>query len=273
MNKGLFLLLKGAPNSGKSVAALSFPDPITLDFDRKGSAVAKKHFSGTNWENRYKTFNNVFELSDWMKPYLTGMAFPHETLILDTVTSLSTLVLGSIDKTKGTDVIEMMKQLTKSDTVEVMGIDYYNSEANFFERWFLSNIKVLWTRDGFPNHVILNAHEYTVESAPDLKTKLVTRTKSILTAGRKSAVLIPKAFDEEYVIKMTRPVMGDTLNRVKYLCYTSVNQDEDARTCYPFPEVIDFTNKSLYAELDKVAGWEKSREKENASIAKADGLH
>lgn len=260
MSKGLFALFKSAPNCGKSVGALSFPDPFVLDFDRKMPSVGEKHFPGKVFN--YKTFDDVFQLSDWMMPFMTGVVFPHETLIVDTVTSLTTICLRSVDKTKGKDVPTMMKHLSKGSvgseeaTVEVMGIDYYNSEANFFERYFMDNLKILWAREGNPKHVIVNAHEITVESAPDLRTKMVTRTKSILTAGRKTAAFIPKAFDEEYVFKLVRPVLGDTLNKAKWTCITSVNQDEDARTCIKdLPEVIDFTNKSLYDEINKYAKW------------------
>lgn len=258
--KGIFALFKGPPNSGKSVAALSFPGAFVFDFDRKMPTVAEKHFPGKvfNWQ----TWDTVFGLSDFMKGWLTAssggpLACPYETLIVDTVTSLSTTVLRSLDKTKGTDVVSMMQHVTKSDTIEVMGIDYYNAESNFFERWFMDNLKILWAREGNPKHVIVIAHEMIVESAPDLKTGAIKRTSSILTAGKKAAVYIPKCFDEEYVFRLSRPTMGDTLNKTKRLCVTSVDENEDARTCYNFPAVIDFSNKSLYDELNKIAKWEE----------------
>lgn len=260
--KGLFSLFKGAPNSGKSVGALSFPGAFVFDFDRKMPTVAEKHFPGKQFA--WESFDDVFALSDFLKPWMSSTpggptSCPHETLIIDTVTSLSTIVLRSVDKTKGTDVPEMMRKLSSdragTKTLEVMGIDYYNAEANFFERYFIDNLKILWAREGNPKHIIVIAHEVTVESAPDLKTGMVKTTKSILTAGRKPAAQIPKSFDEEYVFKLERPMIGDSLNKTKRLCITTPDRDEDARSCYPFPEVIDFTNKSLYDELNKVALW------------------
>lgn len=250
---GLFALFKGAPNTAKSGAAYSFPNPFVFDFDRKMPTVAIKHFPDKefNWE----CFDDVFQISSFLKPWMEGKSCPYETLIVDTVTSLSTLCLRSVDKTKGTDVIKQMQTLVGTNkTVEVMGYDYYNAEANFFERYFMDNLKILWAREGNPKHVIVIAHEITVESAPDIRTGLVKTTKSIVTAGRKVAAFIPSRFDEEYVFKIELPPFGaDPKEKNKRICITS--NKEDARTAYNFPEVIDFTNKSLYDILNDTAHW------------------
>lgn len=261
--KGLFALFKGAPNTGKSVAAYSFPNVFVFDFDRKMPTVAQKHFPEKvfNW----KAFEDVYSLSDFLKPWLLpkdlgGTVCPYETLVVDTVTSLSTICLRSVDITKGTNVVEMMKTLSKTKSgeksVEVMGYDYYNAEANFFERYFMDNLKILWAREGNPRHIIVIAHEVTVESAPHISTGVIKTTKSIVTAGRKCAAFIPKCFDEELVFKLERPIMGDTLTKTKRNCITNTDMDEDARTCYPFPDIVEFSNKSLYEELNKYAHWD-----------------
>lgn len=251
--KGLFALFKGPPNTAKSGAALSFPGAFVFDFDRKMPTVAMKHFPGKKiaWE----CFDDVFSLSDFLLPWMTGSPCPYETLIVDTVTSLSTTVLRSVDKTKGTNAVELMRQKTKSDTVEVMGFDYYNAEANFFERYFIDNLKILWAREGNPKHVIVIAHEITVESAPDMRTGVIKKVKSIVTAGRKTAAYIPKAFDDEFVFSTERPAFGDSLSKTKRICVTSPNIEETARTSYNFPEQIDFTDKSLYDLLNEHAKW------------------
>ncbi len=267
-NKGLFALFKGKPNTAKSGAAYSFPNPFILDFDRKMPTVAMKHFPGKefNWEN----FDDIYALSDWMQSYLEPKfikhvsgemrentkhkEFPYETLIVDSVTSLSTLVLTSVDKTKGTNVIEMMKKVNpQSGTIDVMGIDYYNNETNFFERYFMNMLKTLWSREGNPKHVIVIAHEMVVDSAPDLKTKVVTTTKSILTAGRKAAVFIPSRFDDEYVFETEPPSFGDKISLPRRKVFTS-NKDQ-ARSSYKFPVEIDYTDKSLYDILNATAKW------------------
>ncbi len=259
---GIFLLEKGQPNTGKSAAALSFPNPFVFDFDRKMPTVARKHFPGKkiDWE----CFDDVYCLSDFIQPWLlnpetnpNARECPYETLIVDSVTSLSTLVLTSLDKTKGTNVVQMMQHLYTSKTgeksVEVMGIDYYNSETNFFERYFMNTLKMLWSRPGNPKHVIVLAHEMKVESAPDMKTGAIRITNSILTAGRKAAVFIPSRFDDEYYfIKETQGV-GSQLAKDHYICITSGK--DNARCGYKFPREINFTDKSLYDELNKVAKW------------------
>lgn len=261
INHGLFGLFKGRPNTGKSDAALSFPNPFVFDFDRKMPTVAQKHFPGKriDWE----TFDDVFSLSKFIEPWLlpsSNVNFvqcPYETIIADSVTALSTLVLTSLDKTKGTDVVKMMQHKQISSTgaisVEVMGIDYYNSESNFFERYFMNTLKMLWSRPGNPKHVILLAHEMVVESAPDMKTGAVRITNSILTAGRKAAVFIPSRFDDEYLFYKDTQGAGSQLAKDHYICRTA--NVGDARCGYKFPATIDFTDKSLYDELSKVAKW------------------
>lgn len=260
-SKGLFGLFKGQPNSGKSNAALSFPNPFVFDFDRKMPTVSKKHFPNkkVDWE----CFDDVYALSNFIQPWLLPkdnvnfVQCPYETLIVDSVTSLSTLVLTSLDKTKGTDVIKMMQNAQRSASgavsVEVMGIDYYNSESNFFERYFMNTMKILWSREGNPKHVIVLAHNMRVESAPDMKTGAVRITDSILTAGRKAAVFIPSRFDDEYVFDKRTEGLGSQLAKDKYYCITKGK--ENARAGYAFNSEYDFTDRSLYDELNKIAKW------------------
>lgn len=255
VNFGLFGLFKGQPNSGKSVGALSFPNAFVFDFDRKMPVVANKHFPGKkiDWE----CFDDVYALSNYIQPWLLPVGHvnyvqcPYETLIIDSVTKLSTLVLLSLDKTKGTNVIQMMQHKQVSSTgavsVEVLGIDYYNSETNFFERYFMNTLKILWSRPGNPRHVIVLAHDMQVESAPDLKTGAIRITNSILTAGRKAAVFIPACFDDEYVFTRRTEGLGSMIAKDHYICRTA--NKENARSGYNFPETIDFTDKSLYEEL------------------------
>lgn len=252
-DKGLFALFKGAPNTAKSGAAYSFPNPFVFDFDRKMPTVALKHFPKKefNWE----VFDDVYKVSDFLKPWMEGKVCPYETLIIDTVTSLSTLCLCSVDKTKGTNVIQMMqhKQIGKGGavSVEVMGFDYYNAEANFFERYFMECLRILWAREGNPKHVIVIAHEISREQS-NMITGITTVTKTIVTAGTKVAAFIPSRFDEEYVFESRKPPLGQTGDN-RRICITQ--NGENARTAHKFPKEIDFTDKSLYDELNKVAHW------------------
>jgi len=251
---GLFALFKGAPNTAKSGAAYSFPNAFVFDFDRKMPTVAIKHFPEKefNWE----CFDDVYKVSDFLEPWMNGKkTCPYETLIIDTVTSLSTLCLCSVDKTKGTDVIKMMqhKQVGKGGaiSVEVMGFDYYNAEANFFERYFMECLRILWAREGNPKHVIVIAHEISREQS-NMITGITTITKTIVTAGTKVAAFIPSRFDEEYVFESEKPQLG-TVGDNKRICITQ--NGDNARTAYKFPKRIDFTDKSLYDILGKDAKW------------------
>jgi len=276
--KGLFALFKGAPNTAKSGAAYSFPNPFVFDFDRKMPTVAIKHFP--NKEFNWECWDDVYALSDFMKPWLETeftdkekkfrnpnfVQCPYETLIVDTVTSLSTICLCSVDKTKGTNVVKMLQTAQHgkngSVSVEVMGYDYYNGEANFFERYFMEKLRTLWAREGNPKHIIVIAHEISKEQT-DINGN-VTITKTIVTAGAKVAAFIPSRFDEEYRFQSEKPKLGE-VGDAKRVCITCNN--ETARTAYRFPKVIDFTEKSLYDELNKVAKWDELK----SSITVPDG--
>lgn len=249
---GLFAIFKGAPNTRKSTAAFSFPNAYVMDFDRKMPVVAVSRYPGR--EIVWDTFDSVFEVSDKLRPWLSGIPCPYETIIIDTVTSLSTTCLRSIDQTKGTDVVELLKKKGVKGDVDSLGFDYYKGEMQFFERYFIDNLKILWAREGNPKHIILIAHELTTEST-NILTGKVTRKSTIVTAGEKVATFIPKNFDDEYVFKIERPVLGDSLSTVKSLCITSTTIDEDARNTLNLPETINFTGKSLYEELNKFAHW------------------
>lgn len=249
---GLFGLFIGESGAGKSTAALSFPNSYTLDFDKKMPTVGMKHFPGKRLD--WDVFADVFQVSDKLSEWY-NKGCPYETVIIDSITSLSTTCLNSVGKTKHEDVIKQMGTLTKSGTLELMGIDYYNAEANFFERYFLDMLRTLWAREGNPKHIILTAHVVKVDSAPDLKTKIITTTKSIVTAGRKVAAFIPTRFDEVYRFGWELPSLGDNLSRPKNICITSALGEDNAKTAFKFPERIEFSGKSLYDEMCKYTNW------------------
>ena len=79
--------------------------------------------------------------------------------------------------------------------IEMFGFDYYNFETKFIKH-VMDVLQYLWSRDGNPKHVLLLAHVITVESAPDIKTKLVTKTRSIVTAGRAVGPYVMAQYNE-----------------------------------------------------------------------------
>lgn len=256
-NPGVFALFKGEPNSGKSTCALSFPGAYVFDFDRKMPTIAMKHFR--NQEIHWDTFDSIFPVSDKLKEF--QVSCPYETIIVDSVTSLSTLVLNSIGDVKGENVMSMLQRAkdTKlkpgevNKKVEVMGIDYYNAESNFFERYFLDVLKLLWAKPGYPNNVIVLAHIIKYDSSPDLKTKVVTTTKTLVTAGKKVAAFILSRFDEDYTFVLESEPFTNT--GTKRICQTVPLDDNQSRNAINLPEKIDFTNNpnfySIYKEFLK----------------------
>jgi AAA domain len=244
---GLFALFKGESGSGKSVAALSFPGAYVFDFDKKMPAIARKHFPGK--EIHYDTFKNIFEVAEKLSEFRN--ICPYETLINDSVTSLVNMTLNTIGEAKGERVVDMLRTLSKKGNIELMSIDYYNGETNFIQRFWIDALKSLWSQEGNPKNVLTIAHVLTVDSAPDLKTKLVTRTRSIVTAGRKVAAYIPTQFDEVYHFAFERPDLGEINPKIKRICKTESVDEDYAKTAYRIPATIDFTDKSLYDELTK----------------------
>lgn len=136
----------------------------------------------------------------------------------------------------------------------MMSIDYYNGETNFIKLYWLDAIKALWSRAENPKHVLVSAHIVESESEPDLKTKIVTRTRTIVTAGKKVAAHIPTEFDEAYHFAHEQPDMGDV--KPKHVVLTSNFGEDFAKTAYNFPRKMDFTDKSFYDILCQYTDFE-----------------
>jgi hypothetical protein len=130
----------------------------------------------------------------------------------------------------------------------MMGIDYYSAEDRFCT-YFIDKLKTLWARASNPRHVIVVAHVVQVDSAPDLKTKVITRTRSIVSKGRKFAAWLPTGFDNVYIFGRQLPDMGEINQTVKRIIKTEAFGEDSAKCSYNFPETIEFTNGSLYDKL------------------------
>ncbi len=242
--KGLLAIFKGESGEGKSVAALSFPNAYIFDFDQKMPSIAQKHFPDKTcyWD----TFEDIFEIDKALQELLTHC--PYETLIIDSITGLVNIVMNSVGQVKRESVPDILARTTKSGSIEMMGIDYYSAEDRFCT-YFVDKMKLLWARDGNPKHVIFTAHVVTVESSPDLKTKLVTRTRSIVSKGKKFAAWLPTGFDNVYIFGRQLPDLGDINQTVKRIVKTESFGEDSAKCSYNFPDIIDFTNGSLYDKL------------------------
>lgn len=248
--RDFFALFKGPSGAGKSVAAMSFPTPYIFDYDMKMPAIALKHFKNKSIE--YDTFPDVFKASDKLAEFVKD-GCPYETLIHDSVTNLSSLTLSSIAQAKGETVPQLIQSIKRTQAgksmVELMGIDYYNAETRFME-YVLDISKILWCKPGNPKHIIFTAHILTVDSAPDLKTRLVTRTRSIVTAGRKVAAVFPTKFDEVYTFGTREEggLQGEG-STIKHIMTTQTEGEDDSKTAFNLARYTDFTNGNLYEKL------------------------
>jgi hypothetical protein len=130
--------------------------------------------------------------------------------------------------------------------VELMGYDYYNAEVRFID-WILSANKLLWSAPGNPKNIIFIAHIVTVETKPDLKTKMVTKTRSIMALGNKAPAMIPGEFDELWLFGTREEGgLGSSDGEIHHLMTTQTEGEDDAKTAYNLQRRTDFTKKNLY---------------------------
>jgi AAA domain-containing protein len=242
---GLLAIFKGNSGEGKSVAALSFPKAYVFDFDRKMPSISHKHFPEK--EVHWDTFEDIFQIDQRLIEF--SISCPYETLIVDSITGLVNICVDSVGQVKGESVTEILSRTSgKNKTIEMMGIDYYSAEDRFCT-YFIDRLKTLWAREGNPKHVIIVAHVVEVDSSPDLKTKIITRTRSIVSKGKKFAAWLPTGFDNVYIFGRQLPDMGEINQTVKRIIKTEAFGEDSAKCSYNFPETIDFTNGSLYEKL------------------------
>lgn len=244
-NHGLLAIFKGESGEGKSVAALSFPNVYVFDFDKKMPSICQKHFPEK--EVFWDTFDNIFEIDKVLADFFDSC--PYETILVDSITGLVNIVMDSVGQVKHETIPDILSRVSgKSNSIEMMGIDYYSAEDRFCT-YFVDRLKTLWVREGNPKHVIFTAHVVTVDSSPDLKTKIITRTRSIVSKGKKFAAWLPTGFDNVYIFGRELPDLGSINQTVKRICKTEAFGEDSAKCSYPFPDVIDFTNGSLYEKL------------------------
>jgi len=239
-DQGVFCLGKGDSGSGKTVGFLSWPNAYVFDFDKKMPNICLKHFPEK--EVHWDTFESIFDVQTKMEEFWNHC--PYETLIFDSLTALVVMTLNSISKIKGDQIMEQLKrfQLTSGGgkQIELMGYDYYNGETRFIEQYWLEMCKNLYSRQSNPKNVFIVAHVMTAESAPDIKTKIVTVTRRIVTAGRNVAAYIPTVFDDVWHFAHQIDMNGQLRRKV-----LMQNTGTDfAKTSFMIPgNEIDFTGE------------------------------
>lgn len=248
---GLLALFKGDSGTGKTTGALSFPEPYVFDFDRKMPGIARKHFPQK--DIRYDVFDDIFQVSEQLNELRQHC--PYQTLIADSFTALANLCINSVGKVKGESVPEMLRKVqdtkNKNKQIEMMGYDYYGGEDRFCT-FFIDSLKNLYIQDGNPRYVIVIAHVITTESSPDIKTKLVTTTRSIVAKGRKVAAWLPTEFDDMYIFGLEQQNPFET-DKKKRVCITESYGEDFAKCSLDLPTTLDFTEGSLYDTMFKRA--------------------
>lgn len=244
MAQFLKCVLAGQPGRAKSSAGLTFPQPMLIwDFDgklegpllyarRKGIDVDKieiktmRDYQG-QWE----------QLDKDLKMYAKDPG-PYKTFGFDSLTSLADFLLGFTGENKAKE-----GGGKKVAGIQVAGIDEYNAETSGLMDMllFMKDVKA---------NVWLTAHVLETRTQ-EIEKKTVTVNRSLLTGGKKAAAKIPAYFPENYAFNVEQPVKeGDP---VKFLCYTQSNGEDYARTSYPLPAKIDFTNGLFYKiMMDKI---------------------
>lgn len=244
----MFILMKGDSGAGKTVGAASFPDPIVLDFDRKGMAIVRKHFPDRKIP--YQQFGDVLQSGELLERW-DKEGCPFETIVADSITSLSYDCIKTLDDLKGSNILTRLRDIksTKkgSKMPELRGFDYYNVEDSYL-KFFIDALKTMHAKPGNPKNVIIIAHVLTSEQQ-NMQTKEVTITRRIVTAGQKIAAYIPAQFDETWHFGVGIPNSLDSTSRVSHYVFTEAVGDDFAKTAYRLPYKIDFTNKSLYDEI------------------------
>lgn len=272
---GIFALFKGENGSGKTVASASFPDPIILDLDLKGDAVVRKHYP--NRKIPYHQFSDALQAGELLERWQKE-GCPFETVIVDSLTSLSYYCIKTMDDFRQHSILDVMRTLKQEQEkertakkpsvakamTELRGFDYYNAEDSYL-KFYVDALKVMWSTPGKkPYNVIITAHVLYSEQA-NIATGNIVKTRRILTAGQKIAAYVPAQFDDVFHFG-TSPgdLFSEKGDRVKHFCFTEAVGDDFAKTAYRLPPKIDFTNASLYEKLETVIK-NDSRNLENLS--------
>jgi hypothetical protein len=253
-DQGIFALFKGDSGSGKSCAALSFPNAYVFDHDRKMPNIALKHADILGLDDTHKidwdVFDDVFQLQDKLDRLWNDC--PYETIISDSITHLVINVFNSVGKQRNESPVQFIRNMkppsARDQDPNKMSIDYYNAETNFIERYWINMLKTWWARPGNPKNVIVTAHVMTVESSPDLKSKEITRTRGIVTAGKKVGAYIPTEFDDIYHFGYSSGMAIGSSN--ERLVFFDALGEDSAKCSVQLPtNKMNFTNKSFYKEF------------------------
>jgi len=234
----VMFLFKGEPSSGKSIAAASFPNCYIFDMESRIRSVAAYHVPKGKTDIKYDTYNysdypkfdkKWDELIDASKM----SKFPYDTVIVDTLTSCSDLLLHHVIKEKG-----LIGKGKKIAGVTVNSIEDYNVESTALTEL------VLLMRQIKAKYKILVAHVVKTDRQ-DIENNTTVVTRQLLTAGKKVAAKLPGYFDEifhfEQRLKSGRP---------SFIAHTMSTGEDFARTTLNIPQELNFTNANFFDMIE-----------------------
>jgi hypothetical protein len=227
-----FCLFKGDPGAGKSIAAASYPNPYFFDIDgRMKSVMNYWRPRGREFEyDRYTNFQSVHRRLEEFVAYC-----PFETLVYDGITSGADDIIDEMIRTRDSG----KKRVVRAG-IETAQIEDYGGESQGL-KMIINLLKTISFRHN--TNVIVTAHVLTTEST-DLKSKVTTTSRTLLTAGKKVAAKLPKDFDEAYHFDVQSGFGPE--DPPKYTIVTKNTGWDWAKTALPIPIRIDFTDGSLY---------------------------
>lgn len=243
----MFCLFKGDPGAGKSIAAASYPEPYFFDLDGRMKSVA------SYWRPRgkkfqydmYTSFDPLYNKLEQFSAYC-----PFGTLVYDGITSGADAILNDMVAVRG----GTNKKKIMAGRIEKYQIEDYGGESRGLQM-IIDKLKEISFKKNI--HVIVTAHVLTTEST-DLKSKVTTQSRTLLTAGKKVAAKLPKDFDEAYHFDVQAGFGPD--DPPKYTIVTKNTGWDWAKTALPIPLRIDFTDGSLYDIIMKhLEGYEIKR--------------
>lgn len=212
-----FYLFKGYPNCGKSIAAHSFPNTFTFDYDRK-IRVVKNYYPDKNFE--YCQPDDIPTVKKQLRDLKNNC--PFETIIWDGITKACDFSISRFinfrggsetkqDKKTGKDIPNPMMPAGQS----MPQIEDYKGELRFISECMdeLMAINIIHNVN-----VIVMAHVLRTYYT-NAKDKTVVDTKSLVSSGQKVGVLIPTLFGERFHFDRKNETDDNGKDSKKYLCH------------------------------------------------------
>lgn len=253
IRNSVILLLTGEPGSGKTVQALSFPDPIlVLDFDQKCFAIAQKHYPDKhvdfctptelyNNEDPQEISNSPFScLSEAFSP---SNPVKYKTVVIDSLTSLTGFFFENAIKI----LYGSMKSLVLSDLkTKNFDISLYSKS----QRYILDLLRQVISYCNKNNiNLILIAHDLITEYNNEILNKKYTKY-SIISEGQKLSTLIIALFDT-HLRAFAQEIPVDQGINFRFAIRAIGAGDEFARNTYNLPASFYVDKMNLYQTLEK----------------------